>query len=74
MITIFKILDKHTLIILTVLENKEKDLKIEEILYELGSPVNDSFNIEELILKVNKTEVNTEFKRQVISNLNQGLK
>jgi hypothetical protein len=62
------------LTILTVLENKRKDLKIEEILNELSSPVNDSFNIEELISRVSKIIINNELREQVIAKLNQALK
>jgi hypothetical protein len=68
---LFKILDKHTLTILTVLESKEKNLKTDKILYELSSPINDSFNIDELISKVEKVKINEELKGQVIAKLKE---
>jgi hypothetical protein len=57
------------LMILAVLESKEKNLKIDEILNELGSPVNDSFNIEELISKVDRTQISKELKEQITAKL-----
>jgi hypothetical protein len=71
---LFKILDKYTLTILTILESTGKKFKTDIILNELSSPVNDSFNIEELISKVDNTEINKEFKEQVIAKLNEALK
>jgi hypothetical protein len=71
---LFKMLDRHTLKILTILESKENYLKTDVILNELSSPVNDSFNIEELISKVDKTDVNKKLKEQAITKLNQALK
>jgi hypothetical protein len=71
---LFTILDKHTLTILTVLENKRKDSKIEEILNGLSSPVNDSFNIEGLISRVSKIIINNELREQLIARLNRALK
>jgi hypothetical protein len=68
---LFKILDKHTLTILTVLESKEKNLKTDKILYELSSPINDSFNIDELISKIEKVKINEELKGQVIAKLKE---
>lgn len=68
---LFQVLDKHTAQLLTVLLKQGEVLRMDVILNELSSPVNDSFDIEELISKVRKAQVNKRLQEDVIKVLNE---
>jgi hypothetical protein len=66
---LFTILDKQTELILLTLKKYEKSISSDLIIEELTTPINDSFDLKQLIKKVAKTSADNDLKRKVIDNL-----
>jgi hypothetical protein len=70
---LFMVLDKHTQTLVTVMEKERKNLDTEYILYEIGNPINDSFNLKNLMTKVDNVKVVGKVKGQIIEKLKVAL-
>ena len=70
---LFMVLDKHTQTMVTVMEKEKKNLETEYILYEISSPINDSFDLKNLITKVDHVKVAGKLKGQIIEKLKEAL-
>lgn len=70
---LFIVLDKHTQTMVTVMEKEKENLETEYILYEISSPVNDSFDLKNLIAKVDRVKVAGKLKGQIIEKLKEAL-
>ena len=55
------------------MEKEKKNLETEYILYEISNPVNDSFDLKDLIAKVDHVKVDGKLKGQIIEKLREAL-
>jgi hypothetical protein len=63
------LLDHQTALALTVLDKEEKRIEIDEILYNLSSPVNDLINVSEVISKVEQVTIDPRLKKEILDKL-----
>jgi hypothetical protein len=66
---LFSVLDKQTELTLATIEKEEKQIEIDEILTDLGSPINDMIDVKKLIPKVEKVKFNGRLKKNMIEKL-----
>jgi hypothetical protein len=66
---LFSVLDKQTELTLATIEKEEKQIEINEILTDLGSPINDMIDVKKLIPKVEKVKFNGRLKKNIIEKL-----
>jgi hypothetical protein len=70
---LFMVLDKYTETIVAVMEKEKMNMATEYILYEISDPINDSFDLKNLIEKVNHVKVSGALKRQILEKLKEAL-
>ncbi len=66
---LFILLDKQTELTLQTIEEYKKSISLDLILSELTSPINDGFDIRDIIKKVQNVQVGIELKSNVVDNL-----
>jgi hypothetical protein len=70
---LFMVLDQYTQTLVAVMQKEKKNLETEYILYEIGSPINDSFDLKNVIAKVENVKVVGKLKGQIIEKLKEAL-
>jgi hypothetical protein len=70
---LFTILNQHTDLLLSELEANNETIDLNAILYQFSEPSEPSFNINELIAKVNNTQRYGTMNRLVVEWLTKGL-
>jgi len=65
----FFILDKQTELTLSTIDREERTLEMEVILDNLSSPISDMIVIKSLMLRVEKTKIDSQLKKQIVGKL-----
>ncbi|MBL7851791.1 MAG: hypothetical protein JNN04_12885 [Cyclobacteriaceae bacterium] len=68
---LFAILNNQTELSLKTIEKFETSIDLEEILADLGSPINDTIDVKALIPKVDQIQFNGKLKQQILIKLKE---